>query len=214
MHGWSGSGIWCTWYNVRSSWPDICLFSPKSWTAAQELEERVIYYSMWVLFGPFDGEIAGDTGFQSVSFCFDSVISILTFKKNPNSWNPTHPILLVEKTEHYFSTTKRSPMTIVILSLDLMLLEMSWVVQLVGLIPLYITRWLQSNLAVRPSLNIVNWSKKDKNILISRSGKELQAYPSSHEPLQDEDMVTLISGVHVTYVALANSRHLSFTLQV
>jgi len=43
---------------------------------------------MWVLFGPFDGEIAGDTGFQSVSFCFDSVISILTFQQEPKLLKP------------------------------------------------------------------------------------------------------------------------------
>jgi methionine aminopeptidase len=56
----------------------------------------------------------------------------------------------------------------------------------------------QSKPASRPTLKLINWSKKDKSILISRNDDEVHAYPSSEEPLLEGDLVTLITGVHVT----------------
>jgi len=67
--------------------------------------------------------------------------------------------------------------------------------------PFQLENWLmrvQCKPSERPTLKLVNSSKKDKNLLISRNDKEVHAYPSSEEPLLDGDIITLITGIHVT----------------
>ncbi|KAF9530072.1 hypothetical protein CPB83DRAFT_875297 [Crepidotus variabilis] len=49
----------------------------------------------------------------------------------------------------------------------------------------------------KPTIELVNRNKKDKTLLISRKGKDVAAYPSSNEPLEDGDVVTLISGITI-----------------
>lgn len=54
---------------------------------------------------------------------------------------------------------------------------------------------MQGNLSVKPSLQVVNRNTKAKAISITRGSEVLYVQPSTTQDIQDEDIISLVSGI-------------------
>ena len=157
---------------------------------------------MWVVTGPFDGEVSNEVGFQSNAYS-----PLTTYQSNPR-YVPESKLL---KSGKSYVIGRKSTCDLVVNHKKVSHDHGQFIVE--GFSPDDVVRihvsllyrsqpsypWFQTNVDYKPTLRVLN--SKNKTMRIWREGAVdgVIVNPGTTEPLQHDDKVDIVSGLPLTY---------------